>query len=60
MSGSPIGSTHWAGTRRRVLLPLLVIGAALVVLLALISDRSLRVVSIGDSVTYDADPGLRV
>lgn len=59
MSGSPIGSTHWAGTRRRLLLPLLVIGAALVVLLALISDRSLRVVSIGDSVTYDADPGLR-
>jgi hypothetical protein len=36
-----------------------VVAALAAALLSLVSDRSLRVVSIGDSVTYDADPGIR-
>jgi len=59
MSGSPIGSTPRARARRWAFLALLVVAALVAVLLSLVSDRSLRVVSIGDSVTYDADPGLR-
>ena len=43
----------------RLLLVLLVAVALLAVLPSLLGDRSLLVVTVGDSVTYDADPGIR-
>ena len=42
------------------LLPVVLVAAAmLAVLPSLLGDRSLLVVTVGDSVTYDADPGIR-
>ena len=42
------------------LLPVVLVATALfAVLPSLLGDRALLVVTVGDSVTYDADPGIR-
>ena len=43
----------------RLILVVLVAAAFLAVLPSLLGERSLLVVTVGDSVTYDADPGIR-
>lgn len=59
MLGSSTGTPPRARVVSWALLALLVAAAVVAVLQALVDDRPLRVVSIGDSVTYDADPGIR-
>ncbi len=43
----------------RALLAVLLVVALVAVLPSLVGERALQVVTIGDSVTYDADPGIR-
>ena len=43
----------------RLILVVLAAAALLAVLPSLLGERSLLVVTVGDSVTYDADPGIR-
>ena len=43
----------------RLILVVLAVAALLAVLPSVLGERSLLVVTVGDSVTYDADPGIR-